>query len=85
MNILLWIILGAVAGWVASIIMKTDAQQGALGNIVVGIVGAVLGGWAMSIFGEPGVTGFNLYSFFVALLGAVILLAIVRAFRRAAA
>jgi uncharacterized membrane protein YeaQ/YmgE (transglycosylase-associated protein family) len=81
MGIILWIILGALAGWVASMIMKTDAEQGTFGNIIVGIVGAVLGGWIMSAVGQYGVTGFNIYSFLVALLGAVVLLAIVKAFR----
>ena len=82
MGIILWIILGALAGWAASLIMKTDAEQGAIGNIIVGIVGAVLGGWIMSMIGQTGVTGFNIYSFLVALLGAVVLLGIVKAFRR---
>lgn len=81
MGILLWILFGALVGWVASLVMKTDAQQGALANILVGIVGAVIGGWVMSIIGNTGVTGFNLYSFLVSLLGAVILIAIVRALR----
>lgn len=81
-NILLWIILGALAGWIASMIMKTNAQQGVLGNIVIGVVGAVLGGWAMNFFGQAGVTGFNLYSLLVAVLGAVLLLGIVGLFRR---
>lgn len=83
MGIILWIIFGALVGWIASMIMKTDAEQGALLNIVVGIVGAVLGGWIMSIFGETGVTGFNLYSFVVALVGAIALIAIVKAVRSA--
>jgi uncharacterized membrane protein YeaQ/YmgE (transglycosylase-associated protein family) len=82
MGIILWIIFGALVGWIASIIMKTDAQQGALLNIVVGIVGAVLGGYIMSFFGESGTSGFNLYSFLVALLGAVVLIAIVKAIKR---
>lgn len=82
MGIILWIIFGGLVGWIASMIMKTDAQQGALLNIVVGIVGAVIGGWVMSLLGSTGVTGFNLYSFLVALLGAVILIALVRALRR---
>lgn len=82
MGIILWVIFGALVGWVASLIMKTDAQQGALLNIVVGIVGAVIGGWLMSIVGESGVQGFNIYSFLVALLGAVVLIAIVKAVRR---
>lgn len=82
MGIILWIVFGALVGWVASMIMKTNAQQGALLNIVVGIVGAVLGGWIMSSLGETGTTGFNLYSFLVALLGAIVLIAIVKALRR---
>jgi uncharacterized membrane protein YeaQ/YmgE (transglycosylase-associated protein family) len=82
MGIILWIIFGALVGWIASIIMKTDAQQGALMNIVVGIVGALIGGFIMSFFGSTGVTGFNLYSFFVALLGAIVLIALVRGVRR---
>ncbi len=82
MGILLWIIFGALVGWIASIIMKTDAQQGALLNIVVGIIGAVLGGWIMNFFGQSGTTGFNVYSFVVALIGAVVLIAIVKMIRR---
>jgi uncharacterized membrane protein YeaQ/YmgE (transglycosylase-associated protein family) len=82
MQILLWIVFGALVGWIASLIMGTDAEQGALLNIIVGIVGAVLGGWIMSAFGQTGVTGFNLYSFVVALLGSIVLIALVRAVRR---
>ena len=81
-NIILWIVLGAFVGWVASIIMKTDAEQGPLMNIIVGIIGAVIGGVVMNMLGQGGVSGFNLYSFIVALLGAVILIAIVKAFTR---
>jgi uncharacterized membrane protein YeaQ/YmgE (transglycosylase-associated protein family) len=79
MSILVWIILGALAGWVASIIAGTNAQQGAIGNIIVGILGAFFGGFLMSLIGKSGVTGFNLYSVFVAVLGAVVLLMIYRA------
>ena len=82
MGIILWIIFGALVGWIASLIMKTDQRQGAVLNIVVGIVGAVIGGWLMSFFGQTGVTGFNLYSFIVALLGAIVLIVIVKALRR---
>lgn len=82
MGIILWIIFGGLVGWIASKIMKTDAEQGAVLNIIVGIIGAILGGWIMSALGEGGVTGFNLYSFLVALLGAIVLIAIVKAFRR---
>ncbi|MDO8604805.1 MAG: GlsB/YeaQ/YmgE family stress response membrane protein [bacterium] len=81
MGIILWVIFGALVGWIASIIMKTDAQQGALLNIVVGIVGAVVGGWIMTFFGQAGATGFNFYSFIVALIGAIVLIAIVKALR----
>lgn len=79
MGIILWIIFGALVGWIASMIMKTDANQGAVMNIIVGIVGAVIGGWVMSLFGQTGVTGFNIYSFIVALVGAVVLIGLYRA------
>ena len=69
-------------GWVASLIMKSDAEQGVLLNIIVGVVGAVIGGWIMSVLGQSGVNGFDLYSFVVALLGACVLIAVVRALRR---
>lgn len=82
MGIILWIIFGALVGWVASLIMKTDAQQGGLMNIIIGIVGALIGGFIMNSLGGTGTTGFNLYSFLVALLGAIILIAIVKAIRR---
>ena len=84
MGIILWIIFGGIVGWVGSLIMGTSDQQGIVLNVVVGVVGAVLGGFIMSIFGESGVTGFNLYSFIVATLGAVALLFIVRLVRGAA-
>ena len=73
-----WIIFGGIIGWVASMVMGTDARQGVLANIIVGIVGAFVGGFVASLFGASGVTGFNLYSFVVALIGAVISLALYR-------
>jgi uncharacterized membrane protein YeaQ/YmgE (transglycosylase-associated protein family) len=81
MGILLWIIFGALTGWIASLIMGTDAQQGSLLNIVVGIIGAMIGGFVFQTFGATGVTGFNLYSLMVAIIGAIVLLAIVRLVR----
>jgi uncharacterized membrane protein YeaQ/YmgE (transglycosylase-associated protein family) len=81
MGILLWIIFGALTGWIASLIMSTDAQQGGLMNIIVGIIGAMIGGFLFQTFGASGVTGFNLYSLMVAIVGAVVLLGIVRAVR----
>ncbi|NLZ36221.1 MAG: GlsB/YeaQ/YmgE family stress response membrane protein [Clostridiales bacterium] len=79
MGILSWIIFGGLAGWIASLIMKTDKKMGLLANIAVGIVGAMIGGFLMSIINKTGVTGFNLYSFLVAVLGAVVLLFIIKA------
>lgn len=81
MNIILWIIFGALAGWVASKIMNTDAEQGAIANIVVGIVGAIIGGFVMQMFGGESVDGFNIRSFVVAVVGAVLLLAAYKAVR----
>ena len=80
MNILLWLVLGALAGWIASLIMGT--REGIIMDIVIGILGALAGGFIMSFFGESGVNGFNLYSIIVAVLGAVVLLGIYRTFRR---
>lgn len=74
MGIFSWIVLGGLAGWVASIFAGNNARQGLIGNIVVGIIGAFVGGWVFSFFGGVGVTGFNLYSFGVASIGAVITL-----------
>ena len=83
-TLLFYIIGGALVGWIASIIMRRNAEQGAIGNIVVGILGAFLGGFIMQAFGRTGVTGFDLRSFLVALMGAVILLALYNAVRRGA-
>ena len=83
-NIILWIILGGVAGWIASMIMKRDAQMGALANIIVGIVGAVLGGFLFNLVGLTGDTGLNLWTLFVAIVGSVVLLFLVGVLRRAA-
>lgn len=74
MGIIGWIILGGLAGWVASMIAGNDAKQGVFGNIVVGIIGGLLGGFIVGLFGVDGVTGFNLWSFAVALLGAIVAL-----------
>lgn len=82
MGILSWILLGALAGWVASIFTGRNASMGAVANIVVGIGGAIVGGYVMSMVNGQGVTGFNLPSFLVALLGSVILLAIINFFNK---
>lgn len=84
MGILVWLIVGGVVGWLASIIMRTDAQQGMLLNVVVGIVGALLAGFIISPMIGVGTIneGISVATFLVSLLGAVILLAIVNLFRR---
>jgi uncharacterized membrane protein YeaQ/YmgE (transglycosylase-associated protein family) len=74
MGILSWIVLGGLAGWVASMIAGTNAKMGIPANIGVGILGSVVGGWIYSFLGGWGVTGFNLHSFGVALVGATVLL-----------
>jgi uncharacterized membrane protein YeaQ/YmgE (transglycosylase-associated protein family) len=79
-SVLILIIFGAIIGWVASLIVDTD--EGFLLDVVVGAIGSVIGGWIMGFFNEGGVTGINVYSFLVALLGAVVLLVIIKAIRR---
>lgn len=83
MGILAWIILGGLAGWVASMFAKTNESMGIFANIVVGILGALIGGFVFSLLGGEGVTGFNFYSFIVAVIGAFILLSLLKMFRRA--
>lgn len=82
MGIIAWIILGALAGWLASIVTGRNDQMGCLTNIAAGIVGAFIGGLIMSLLGGEGVTGFNLYSLLVAFVGAVILLFLIGLVRR---
>ncbi len=85
-NILLWIILGGIAGWIASIIMGRDAQMGAMANIIVGIVGALLGGFLVSLLGIEGANfndAISIWNLVVAVLGAVVLLFLLRLIRRA--
>ena len=77
MGIISWVVLGGIAGWLASIITKRNDQMGCITNIIAGIVGAAVGGWVFSLFGGQGVTGFNLPSLLVAFVGAVIVLAVV--------
>lgn len=78
MGWLAWLIVGAVAGWLASMVMKTSGRQGLLMDIVVGIVGAFIGGFLFNQFGAAGVTGFNIWSVLLAFVGAVVLLAVLR-------
>jgi uncharacterized membrane protein YeaQ/YmgE (transglycosylase-associated protein family) len=81
MTILAWIVLGLIAGFIGSkLVNKTG--QGLLLDIVLGVIGAIVGGWVFSLFGSAGVTGLNLYSLVVAVVGAVIVLLVYHAFRR---
>jgi uncharacterized membrane protein YeaQ/YmgE (transglycosylase-associated protein family) len=82
-SIIAWIVLGLVAGFIASKIVNRHGE-GFLMDIVIGIVGAVIGGWIMAALGGEGVNGFNLYSMLVAIGGAVVLLAIAHVVRRGA-
>jgi uncharacterized membrane protein YeaQ/YmgE (transglycosylase-associated protein family) len=82
MNILLWIILGGLAGWVAS--MLTGSGHGIFGDIILGVLGGLLGGWLFTLLGGHGVTGFNLTSILIAILGAMILIWLGRALRGSA-
>ena len=78
MGFVAWLIIGAIAGWLASKVMKTSRQQGLLMDIVVGILGAFIGGFLFEQFGSTGTTGFNIWSVFVAFTGAVVLLVAIR-------
>ncbi len=82
MGIVSWIIMGGLAGWVASKIMKRDRAMGLLANIFIGIVGGIVGGWVASLFGLGTVDGFNLSSFLIALGGACLLLLVTGFFKR---
>ncbi len=84
MNFLIWLIVGGIVGWLASLIMRTDAQQGILLNVIVGIIGAFIGGWVISPMVGVGTIneGISIGSVLVSLVGAVVLLAVINLFRR---
>jgi uncharacterized membrane protein YeaQ/YmgE (transglycosylase-associated protein family) len=73
MSVIGWIVLGALAGWIGSLLVNKTGE-GLLRDIVLGIVGAVVGGWIVTMFGSTGVTGFNIWSLFVAVIGSVVVL-----------
>ena len=77
MSIIGWVILGGIAGWIASMITGRNDRMGCITNIAAGIVGAIVGGWLFSFFGGASVTDFNLVSLLVAVVGAVVVLAII--------
>ncbi len=82
MSILAWIVLGLISGFIASKIVNKSGE-GVLLDIILGIVGAVVGGWLFSLVGHSGVNGLNIYSFLVAIVGAVVVLLVYHAIRRA--
>lgn len=82
LSLLVWVIVGALAGWIASMIMKTDAQMGALENIIAGIVGALLGGWLLGLFGVEVAEGeLSIPSILTAIVGACVVIGIVKMVR----
>ena len=88
MNLIIWLVVGGVLGWLASIVMKTDAQQGILLNVVVGIVGALVAGFVIApLFGTGTINSndFSMSGLLVSFVGAIVLLAIVNLFRRGSA
>lgn len=82
MGYLAWLILGALSGWIASMVMGKDSEMGAFANIIVGIVGAFIGGFIFNLIGASGVTGFNIWSVIVSVIGACILLYVVNKIKR---
>jgi uncharacterized membrane protein YeaQ/YmgE (transglycosylase-associated protein family) len=88
MNLIIWLVVGGILGWLASLVMKTDAQQGIVLNVVVGIVGALVGGWLLSPLLGAGTVNqgdFSLPGLLVSFGGAIILLVVVNLIRRGAA
>jgi len=84
MSIVAWIVLGLIAGFIASKIVNREGS-GIILDIVLGVVGALVGGWLFEFVGKAGVTGFNLYSMLVAIVGAIVVLVVYHAIRRVAA
>jgi uncharacterized membrane protein YeaQ/YmgE (transglycosylase-associated protein family) len=78
MSILTWLIVGLIAGALAKMVVPGEGPGGLIGDIIVGVVGAFVGGWIFNYFGHPGVSGFNLGSIIVAFIGSVILLFVLR-------
>lgn len=81
MGYIAWLVLGALAGWIASLFMGKNSEMGAFANITVGIVGAFIGGFIFNLIGASGVTGFNIWSVIVAVIGSCVLLFIVNKLR----
>lgn len=82
MSFITFLVFGVLVGWLTSLIAKTDSRQGLVGDFLLGAIGAVAGGFLMNTFGQPGVTGFNIYSIIVAILGAIVVIMLGRVFLR---
>lgn len=82
MGFIAFLVLGGIAGWLASILMKTNASQGLISNVVIGVIGAYLGSFLFSLIGGAGFGEFTLYSLLVAVVGAVVLIALLKAIRK---
>lgn len=80
MSILAWIVVGIIAGWLARMVIRGEGPAGLLGDLVIGVVGAVVGGWIFNAFGHPGATGVNIGSIIVAFVGALVVLGLMRLF-----
>ncbi len=80
MSILAWIIVGIIAGWLAKMVIPGEGPMGVFGDLVIGVVGAIVGGWLFGYFGHPGATGLNFGSILVAFVGAVVVLWLMRLF-----
>lgn len=81
MGYIAWLVLGALSGWIASMLMGKDSEMGVFANITVGIIGAFIGGFIFNLIGASGVTGFNIWSVIVAVIGSCVLLYIVNKLR----
>jgi len=81
MNLLAWIVIGGIAGWIATLITKTGREYGFLSEIIIGIIGAVIGGFLFNLVGGPGIFGLNFTSMVIAIIGAVILIWVAQAVR----
>lgn len=79
MSVLAWIVVGIIAGWLAKMVVRGEGPGGILGDLLIGVIGAIIGGWVFNYFGHPGVTGLNIGSIVVAFVGGIILLLIMRA------
>jgi uncharacterized membrane protein YeaQ/YmgE (transglycosylase-associated protein family) len=80
-NIIVWILFGALVGWIASLIMSTNHEQGAMQNIIIGIGGALVGGFLAQLLGFGGIDGFDMTSLLLAITGSIIIIAVLKAVR----